>query len=63
MKVLATEGELPANWEDLQPIFDSSWWIQMEQAYLRLPATLRGFKDSIYEKYVFAVPPLDTRIR
>lgn len=58
----SNNGSLPARWEDLRTIFGSSLLIQMEQAYLRLPRSLRGFEKSIYEKYVFVVPPLGTRL-
>lgn len=58
----STNRELPAKREDLQPMFDPSVWGQMERQYLRLPIHLRGFTNSIYERYVFVAPPLEARL-
>jgi hypothetical protein len=46
----------PTNWNEVYPGLKPEAWIRWEQLFLKYPEAERGFKKSLYEKYVFIEP-------
>lgn len=53
------DGERPTNWNQLSPALRADVWIRYEQEFLQYPESVRGFKVSLWEKYVFVPPGID----
>jgi hypothetical protein len=46
----------PTNWNQVYPGLQPEAWIRWEQRFLEYPEAQRGFRKSLYEKYVFIQP-------